>query len=86
MLAVTVTRTARVSTARQLHFLGFEAGFRNGYCLGQARERVEDEARVRLGLCGLFKLNAGIEIVAQAEDGARRCWDPQLLSTDPIRR
>jgi DNA-binding NarL/FixJ family response regulator len=31
---------------------------------------VEDETLVRLGLCELLKLNAGIEIVAQAEDGA----------------
>ncbi len=30
---------------------------------------VEDETLVRLGLCELLKLNAGFEIVAQAEDG-----------------
>jgi DNA-binding NarL/FixJ family response regulator len=30
---------------------------------------VEDETLVRLGLCELLKLNAGIDIVAQAEDG-----------------
>ncbi len=30
---------------------------------------VEDETLVRLGLCELLKLNASIDIVAQAEDG-----------------
>jgi DNA-binding NarL/FixJ family response regulator len=30
---------------------------------------VEDETLVRLGLCELLKLNAGYEIVGQAEDG-----------------